>query len=279
MDLLERDMRLVSRVYKTMELYFEGKNIQTLEKDEVVKYCKEVIFDKDLALNTGKSYLRFVNQVLKEQKNPYMILSSDFEFKPVIDGLLTKKEVDTYVNLLENPQDQLILYGIFYGLCGRQAVELRYLQNSQVDLKKQTITLDDRIIKMDREFTEVVASAIEQHSYYVMNISEDCKVSEINFEMSCPFVLKQRPMKSNDYGMSAFGYEGFRSRIKKIALYLDAPHLKVETLLKSGYAYKIHTEMKKEITYTNINQFAKENGMKVNASNLMNTYKALYEVR
>lgn len=274
MDLRLRDIRITNKVYTTLEDYF-GKDvvISELSKSQLHEFIQN-IWLKDKTYATANGYLVYINNVLKKEKNINTFTSSDFIIKETIDNLITKEELDLLVNELENPQDQFILYALFNGIYGKQAQELRYLTVNQVDLKKQTITLENRVIKMDKEFSEITASAIEQNSYYLTHFSDGARVEKIEFNMSCKYVIKQRMIARNSNGLDVISYEGFRARLKKLSKVLGF-NVTSDSLVKSGYAYKLNLTGEK-VTYDLIEKMKKEHKMVTSIATLYKTYNNIY---
>ena len=274
MDLRLRDIRVTNKVYDTLAEYF-GKNvvISDLSRSQLHEFIQN-IWVKDKTYATANGYIAYINNVLKREKNINTFTSSDFIIKETIDNLITKEELDLLVNELENPQDQFILYALFNGIYGKRAEELRYLTIDQVDLKKQTITLENRVVKMDKEFTEITASAIEQSSYYLTHFSNGARVEKAEFNMSCNFVIKQRMMEKNSNGLDAISYDGFRARLKKISKVLGF-NVTCDSLVKSGYAYKLNL-VGQRVTYDLVEKMKKEHKMVTSLVTLYKTYHNIY---
>lgn len=274
MDLRQRDIRITNKVYDTIAEHF-GTDvvISDLNRSELHDFIQNK-WVKDKTYATANGYIAYINNVLKREKNINTFTSSDFIIKQTIDNLITKEELDALVNELENPQDQFILYALFNGIYGKQAVELRNLRVDQIDLKNQTITLEDRAIKMDNDFTEITASAIEQSSYYLTHFSNGARVEKAEFNMSCKFVIKQRALAKNTNGLDAISYDGFRARLKKLSKVLGF-NITSDSLVKSGYAHKVN-ESGLKVTYDNIGKIKKEYKMVTSVVTLYKTYHNIY---
>ena len=274
MDLRLRDIRVTNKVYDTLADYF-GKNvvISDLSRSQLHEFIQN-IWVKDKTYATANGYIAYINNVLKREKNINTFTSSDFIIKETIDNLITREELDLLVNELENPQDQFILYALFHGIYGKRAEELRYLTIDQVDLKKQTITLENRVVKMDKEFTEITASAIEQSSYYLTHFSNGARVEKAEFNMSCKYVIKQRMIAKNNNGLDVITYDGFRARLKKISKVLGF-NVTCDSLVKSGYAYTVNQSGLKA-TYDNIERLKREHKMVTSIVTLYKTYHNIY---
>lgn len=274
MDLRLRDIRVTNKVYDTLADYF-GKNVKIsdLSRSQLHEFIQNV-WVKDKTYATANGYIAYINNVLKREKNINTFTSSDFIIKETIDNLITKEELDLLVNELENPQDQFILYALFNGIYGKRAEELRYLTIDQVDLKNQTITLENRVVKMDKEFTEITASAIEQSSYYLTHFSNGARVEKAEFNMSCKYVIKQRMIAKNSYGLDVITYDGFRARIRKLSKVLGF-NVTCDSLVKSGYAHKLSLTGQR-VTYDFIEKMKKEHKMVTSIVTLYKTYHNIY---
>ncbi|MFR2314887.1 hypothetical protein [Terrisporobacter sp.] len=267
-------IRILERIYTTLQQYFGDKPIKDLGEEELKKYCK-LYWCNDVTVATARGYLLYVNEVLKNEGNPYKMHVEDFNCKIIRHGYITKKELDQCINDLENPQDQFIIYALFEGIMGDKFEELRFLKKNQVDLKKRTIDLGDRTIRMNVEFTEIIASALEQHEYYLINFRDGAKVTTYDLNEYSEFVLKSRKTKNTLDGLAPFGYEGLRARVKRINAFLGM-EFTPDTLIKSGYAYKLYKKFDGNINSTKVDNFIKKNKLKVSLSNMMNIYDFTY---
>ena len=274
MDLKQRDIRVTNKVYDTLAEYF-GKDvvISDLNRTQLHEFIQNV-WVKEKTYATANGYIAYINNVLKKEKNINTFASAEFVIKQTIDNLITKEELDALVNELENPQDQFILYALFNGIYGKRAEEIRSLRVDQVDLKNQTITLENRVVKMDKDFTEITASAIEQNSYYLTHFRNGARVEHAEFNMSCKYVIKQRRIEKNNDGLDIITYDGFRARLKKLSKVLGF-NVTCDSLVKSGYAHKVH-ESGMKVTYENLDKFKKENKMVTSVVTLYKTYHNIY---
>ena len=274
MELKQRDIRVTNKVYDTLAEYF-GKDvvISDLTRSQLHEFIQNV-WVKEKTYATANGYIAYINNVLKKEKNINTFASAEFVIKQTIDNLITKEKLDALVNELENPQDQFILYALFNGIYGKRAEEIRSLRVDQVDLKNQTITMENRVVKMDKDFTEITASAIEQNSYYLTHFSNGARVEQAEFNMSCKYVIKQRRIEKNNDGLDIITYDGFRARLKKLSKVLGF-NVTCDSLVKSGYAHKVH-ESGMKVTYENLDKFKKENKMVTSVVTLYKTYHNIY---
>lgn len=263
---------IFKKIEKTFTAEFGGSIVVT--KEELVNYCNKYWFE-DVTVNTCRAYLQYINIYLAEKNIDCKLTVSDFTVKSTKDGLVSKEEVMTYIDILDNEQDKFIIYALFNGIVGKQVEELRTLKVEQVDFKNKKIMLSDGAVDMDDTMMVLAEGAIKQERYDLIKFSEGAMVQSFDFNMSSKYILKNRPTKTNGMGTDAMKYDGFRSRLKTISKCLDN-NITPDLLLKSGYAYLVYKEYGTDATYTMIEKIMKEKNIKANIRTVINAYKDIY---
>lgn len=264
--------RILEKINTTFTAEFGNSVVN--DKKQLVDYCNKYWF-KDVTVNTCRGYLQYINMYLAEKKIDCKLNVTDFEVRDAKEGLLTKKEVMSYIDILDNEQDKFIIYAMFKGIGGKEVEELRTLKSEQVDFKNKKITLSNREVDMDDVMLELIEGALKQDVYDLIKFSEGALVQSFNFNMDSEYILKNRPTKTNNMGLDAMKYDAFRKRLKTISQYLDN-NITPDILLKSGYAYMVYERYGKDATYTNVADLIKEKNMKASIRNVINAYKNIY---
>ena len=265
-------LRMLEKINKTFTAEFP--NFVVNDKKQLIDYCNKYWFE-DVTLNTCREYLKHINTYLEEKNIDYKLTVADFKVKEVKDGLVSKKEIMAYIDILENEQDKFILYALFSGICGKDAVDLRTLKTKQINFESKKIMLADREVDMDDTMIKLVEDAIKQDSYELIKFSEGAMVQSFDFNMSSEYVIKNRPTKTNNMGLDVIKMGALRKRLETISRYIDNK-ITPDTLLKSGYAYMVFEKYGKDATYTQVEKLIKEKSMKASIRNVINAYKNIY---
>lgn len=266
----------VSRIFEKINTTFTAEFGHSVvnSKQELVNYCNKYWF-KDVTINTCRGYLQYINMYLADKKIDCKLNVMDFTVRETKAGLLSKKEIMSYIDILDNEQDKFIVYALFKGIAGKEVEELRTLKTKQVDFKNKKIILSNREVEMDGVMVELVAGAIKQDVYELIKFSDGASVQSFNFNMSSEYIIKNRPTKTNNMGTDVMKYDAFRKRLKTISQYLDN-NITPDILLKSGYAYMVYEKYGKDATYSMVEQLIKEKSMKASIRNVINAYKNIY---
>lgn len=270
-------MYRIEEIKNQLDLFLVGEKPTN---ENVKEFCKKVVLKNITNENTARRRVNLLNKAVEEygvHTTLQEIVQEGLKFKATKEGLITREELDDYVSALENPQDQAILYCLFFGIGGKQMIELRELKENQINLDNKIIKLENRIVKIDDVFARILRDALEQDKYYPIKLSDAALVDEIPFNMASEYLIKQRQTKGNNMGTTRISYGALMKRLYTINTYLDVTSLKKDVLVKSGYAYKLHTELEGEVAYANVDRFIKENNLKVNVAILIDTYKDIYE--
>lgn len=174
--------------------YLEMHSIVKLTRPKVIKMVEEHLKEKE----TDEYQLRYVSW----------------------------EDLEKAASRLDNPIDIAIAYMLRMGIGGGRFKELINLKSNDINLKKKTIKFETRTIKIDNKLCEILKEAIEQDKYAVMLHDENNApyASTYDLNMSCPYLIKQKPKKNNNYGLNPYTFSGITNRIFRIMneLGLDA---------------------------------------------------------
>ena len=133
-----------------------------------------------------------------------------------------------------------------------------------IDLKKKTIKFENRTIEIDDEVCDILNEAIEQDKYTVMlhNESSTPYASEFEFNMACPYLIKQKPKKNNNYGLNPYTFSGITNRIFRITNEMNIGATAMNLL--QSYAVDRLIEQEKEI------------GKKLSTSEAFDFFKSIF---
>lgn len=188
--------------------------------------------------------------------------------------MITKKQLLDSIKKLQNPQDKLIVAGIFYGLYGNVGYDtLRNLKKSDVDFDNNTIMVEGNAIHMDAELKEIVSKAIAQEIYIVANNTSSKTVSEYRLNSDSEYLIPTRPMASTKNGTVPMGYSTTKARVKS-CINLAGLDCSVAEIRQSG-AYHLLAEQKFNWTITEAEQMLRKNGLSIRRNNLAKMIKQL----
>lgn len=213
-----------------------GEFYADMDKEEFENILKEVGSISSYQTNKVKAFYL---------KNLFSSMGHDFTFNTfntseiVKDSneFFTKEEVLNIIDSLINPQDQLIIYGLFFGL---SIEELINIKEEDVDFKKNIIKLKDRTVEMDEDLKNIILSTLETDVYFKSGDITSTN-SYYKFEDS-PYILKVKPQKKQGYE-NHFKVAGIRSRIYSINNTFDNINISPKRLMTSGIMHRIHEQI------------------------------------
>ena len=131
------------------------KDISNFTAAEIENFYKTENYVSLYSLNVDNSALSIYtnwcinNLLVKDSQNHFQEFSrprlARYLNKNLISQrVLTKERLDEWIGLLENPSDQFLLYGLFYGISGRNFCELWGLRESDIDIRENKINIRDK---------------------------------------------------------------------------------------------------------------------------------------
>lgn len=256
---------------KLLQDYFK-KPVVDITKDELESYLEMI--KEDYTYSTFRTKVVLINGLMKSIGSTVKVnvRSGDATFTE--KGIVTKKDIESAMNMLDNAQDKFILLAVYNGILGKQASELLNLKRSDIDLNNSAINTGVKTVMMDGEFKTITKDAMEQVYYSVLSIEGNYSgVANEIYELAddSEYVVKVRPTKRNNLGRNAMSYNGFRTRFADICAYtgLDVTLVSLE---KSGYLNRLKNDgISMEIN--SVSNWIKNNGLKVDKYLLLRLYK------
>lgn len=265
--------RMVQRLESELKKQFEN-NLDEIDRKTLFNYIA-ANYVAEYKYYTVSTFIKYLNVVLELYGNDNKFSVSDFGVTLESDGHVTKDEIISLVEALDNPQDQLILYGLFCGIYGKNAAELTNLKEDQIDFKNNTITLSDRVIPMDDMLKKIIIETINEDVYYIIDNNVTWNTSEIKLNMESEYIIKQRPSAKNGYGENPMSYNGFRTRVKNILNFLGSD-LNITSIVRSGHIYRMGLEIKNPVTQS-ADEWIKKNNLSGIGWKFVKIYNNLYK--
>lgn len=193
--------------------------------------------------------------------------------------IISRSQIEKYIRELQNPIDRFIILGLFFGLNGNNDYKEQYLtiKKSQVDLEQSKITLSDgRVVFMDPLFRQVTKEAMAQTTYYKIG-GTGAGHSDEEYELNGDneYIIKARPIKSNNYGTMPMTLNGFKTRMRALSIYLTGSSGLSPTLIRSSGAYDLIHRQNKKLTFREAERILKENGLNIRRNTLCDFLKYL----
>lgn len=266
------------------------------------EYSKDIIDidNKIIAENVKKmSYqvimqeIYMVNQIFEFLNSNRRLAISDFNdemLKVDTKRFYTQSELQDVCESLVNPQDKILLYGLFAGLRGTAYKELLELKVEDINFEERYIQLKDRKLKIDDYFMCILADAVDPvygsvyYKYYDSNSSAKSNNSyELN--MDSEYVIKAKPYSKNNNGLNPMTNSGFQTRIEKLSNVLNRSLVPID-LVRSGIMARMneienfweeHNMVDKFWGTETLIPYLKDNKLKAEPFELLRIYKQKYK--
>ena len=200
-----------------------------------------------------------------------------------------EKELQDICETLVNPQDKIILYGLFAGLRGTAYKELLELKVKDINFDKNYIQLKDRRIEIDNYFKSILEDAVDPlfggtyHKYYNPN-SGATSNSSYALNMESEYVIKTKPYSKNNNGLNAMTNSGLQTRVEKLSNVINRPLVPID-IVRSGIMSRMNKieeqwnkDSKDDFWGTErLIPFLKENKLKAEPFELLRIYKQKYK--
>lgn len=191
------------------ELVGKSANSTVVKVSLLKKYAESL--DKYFIKLRRDDVIKMVNEKLREEEE---VKDEDKELK-----YISWEEFKNNLYRIENDIDKAILCLLRCGVSGDKFSELVNLKTKDIDLENGKIYLEDRAIDIDDNYViDVLRDAIKQRTYVVMVHDEDRapKIPQYDFNMNCEYLLKQRPIKSNNNGLNPYRFGGITGKIFRL---------------------------------------------------------------
>ena len=247
---------------------------------------------KRLSYQAIMQEMYMINQVFEFIGSNKRLAITDFNkdmLKVNTNRFYTKEELQNVCESLINPQDKILLYGLFAGLRGVAYKELLELKVKDINFKESYIQLEDRKLEIDDYFKKILEDAINPeyggvyHKYYDISSSNKSN-SSYELNMDSKYVIKAIPSAKNNEGLNPMSKSGFQTRIEKLSNVLGRSLVPVD-LVRSGIMSRMNdievnhnksNELDKFWGKDNIVKFLKDNKLKSEPFELLRIYNQKY---
>lgn len=248
---------------------------------------------KRLSYQAIMQEMYMINQVFEFIGSNKRLAITDFNkdmLKVNTNRFYTKEELQNVCESLINPQDKILLYGLFAGLRGVAYKELLELKVKDINFKESYIQLEDRKLEIDDYFKKILEDAINPeyggvyHKYYDISSSNKSN-SSYELNMDSKYVIKAKPYAKNNEGLNPMSNSGFQTRIEKLSNVLGRSLVPVD-LVRSGIMSRMNdievnhnksNELDKFWGKDNIVKFLKDNKLKSEPFELLRIYNQKYK--
>ena len=240
---------------------------------------KGIITSAYTALATRISYL---NKVLDFLGVDLKVHLYDFEknrnmIENKRDHYFYKQDIIDVCDMLINPQDKFIIYGLFSGIFGKNCSDLTLLKKSDVDLENKKINLPSGIVVDIDDYLEdiLIDSLDDRHGSIYYSYRETGLSYRLN--MNSEYVLKSRPSVKNNKGLDHMTYNSIRVRLDLLRENLNKYDLIARNIYRSGVLHKLNQQVNgAKIKQKDMTEFLKANNYKLNPYETWLCYESMY---
>lgn len=174
--------------------------------------------------------------------------------------IIEEKEFVSLVNKLENPVDQFLILGVYYGLLEKHIINssLIYIKKKDVDFSTGEIKLENRNFVMNELFKEVVYKATNQ-SIYIKKGGGGGSADDFLFNPKSQYIIRTKPLRSNEYGLYNISLDGFKTRLKYINRFIETKFT-ISHIKRFG-AYNLLSKQNEKLTLEKAIMILQENGL------------------
>ena len=211
------------------ELIGKSANSAVVKVSLLKKYVQSL--DKYFVKMTRSEIIKMTDEKLEQQEK-----AEEKELKYV-----SWNELKDGLNRISNDIDVAIICLLRMGISGSQFNELVNLKIENIDIENKKIYLENRTVDIEDDYIlKVLEDAMKQRTYHVIQHKEnsDAKITEFDFNMDCPYLLKQKPMINNNGGMNPYKFGGASGKMFRIFEELNMD-ISAINLLQSYAADKI----------------------------------------
>ena len=231
-ELSETQQKAYKLLFKKMDEYYKEtkKSFEEFNKEDFEVFIKKYLIGKSanstiVKVSLCKKYAEYLNKDF--------VQVSRIEIAKMVEDSLKEKEIENeqqlrYVswndlkvglNRVSNAIDVAVICLLRMGIGHNKFKELAELKVENIDIDNKVIHLEDRDVEIKDDYVlQVLKEAIEQRTYTVM-LSYDKnepRVSEYDFNMNCPYLIKQKPWNKNNNGLDCYKFSGITGKIFRI---------------------------------------------------------------
>lgn len=247
---------------------------------------KEFVIDNLSSINRSAFYnqLSIFKSLLDNKHIPYKLEEKDLVEECVYfdnSKYFKKTQILDMLNLLINAQDKLMIYLIFSGILGKGYKELINIKVSDVGKDYTYINVDGNRILCDDIMKELLKDTIEQEVY--VQTTKSGNTMYYDFNMNNEFLFKPIISRTNNNGLGAYNRNGITRKLLRLTEELQHEGLNVVIsatgLFQSGIMHKLFVFSilnNLECTISNVENYLKINGYRINANEFTLKYHQLY---
>lgn len=282
-----------SVIFKKADKYEEenGKIFEEFNKEDFIAFIKKELIGK--SSNSMAVKISLCKQYLNSINNDCADNITKVQIKDMVDEYLNKKNTTEqdlkYISWNElkkglvkitNEIDMAIVCLIRMNVVGEKLEELIDLKTKDIDLANRKIYLKNRVVDIKDEFVyQVLKDAIEQKTYVVLVHSEGSnpKSTEYDFNMLCPYFLKQRPIKNNNNGMDKYKFSGCNGRVFRIfqELNMDISAINLIQSYIAEEAIEYQQKRGRKLSIREVKEFLKSKGYNCQPSDIATIIKSI----
>lgn len=190
------------------------------------------------------------------------------EFVGINDTLLKDKssyiKLDEIIELCEvyllNASDKALIMLLYHGIKGKSELsELRMLKTKDVNINLRTITLSNRVVTIENEYTlNVLEQTMKEKYYYKYLEHENVRTNKaIKYNDKCEYLFKSNPNKRNNYGLNPYSFSALTSKLFRFSNMFNTT---VQYIYQSGICNIVNDYQKKldrDLTIIEINFYLK----------------------
>lgn len=240
---------------------------------------------KDIYLTESYGYMQTVLGIIREIYKIFEVKKEikTEDFSDLIDkkysGFYTIDEIQDICNLFINPQDKLIVYGLFSGFNLKDETELLELKVEDINFNNKTIQTKHKIIRMDDFLEEIIIDATDKRYSNIYYTNKDEKVNDTrrnsyDLNIHNRYVIKPKPSTKNDGGLGAMKITGLRTRLTRLSK-MSGFNLLSNKLIRSGIIYRMN-QFKKDWNTKEIMSYLKIHNIQVQPHELLRVYNYKY---
>ena len=247
---------------------------------------KEFVIDNLSSINRSAFYnqLSIFKSLLDNKHIPYKLEEKDLVEECVYfdnSKYFKKTQILDMLNLLINAQDKLMIYLIFSGILGKGYKELINIKVSDVAKDYTYINVDGNRVLCDDIMKELLKDTMEQEVY--VQTTKSGNTMYYDFNMNNEFLFKPIISRTNNNGLNAYNRNGITRKLLKLTEELQHEGLNVVIsatgLFQSGIMHKLFVFSilnNLECTISNVENYLKINGYRINANEFTLKYHQLY---
>lgn len=281
----DKSINTYNRLIKIEEKY--NKSILDIDNNAIAKNTKR------LSYQALMQEMYMINQIFEFLNVNKRISINDFSedmLKVNTDRFYTKEELQDICEVFVNPQDKILLYGLFAGLRGTAYKELLELKIKDINFDESYIQLEDRKLEIDDYFKSILLDAIDPvyggtYFKYYGETSSDKSNKSYDLNMNSEYVIKSKPYTKNNNGLNPMTNSGFQTRIEKLSNVVNRSLVPID-LVRSGIMSKMN-DVEHYWKTNGINNmfwgtetlisYLKDNKLKAEPFELLRIYKQKYK--